>query len=554
MKHASSVVMSLAMGFLIVQSAAAQIPPLIRYQGTLVDTTNVPLEGTYTLTFRLYAASSGGTAVWTETQPAIPISRGVFSVLLGQATPLSLSFDREYWLSTQVGIDAEMRPRQRLTSVPYAYRAGVADQTQDQPPGLEVDTSGTLTDGLIAYWKFEESGGTRDDQKGPQDLADHNTVTQAAGKKGNAAQFTRANVEYLSITDTAALSTGDIDFTIACWVYLDSKPTPNDNMFVVGKSDDGDSNDTEYRLVLNPGADSLGWFVSDGTNTTKITAVVSATGTWYFVVAWHDATANTIHIQVNNGTAASASHTTGSWNSTSPFTIGNYAGVPDGSNAWNGRIDEVGFWKRVLTAQERANLYNGGSGNTYSLGKAASPWLQADTGIAYTGGRIGIGTLSIPNILSVQQGSATDPIADSWTVYPSDRQHKHIIQPVRSGYLAQLKATELYEWTRTPMAGDGEAREELRKSRPTAEELRAKKQALTQAKARLPKFTTKRVGPAIDDANVPSEILTFNPDGTKAGIDLLAYIGYLHAALKEAALKLEELESRLPLPGRSTRK
>jgi hypothetical protein len=31
----------------------------------------------------------------------------------------------------------------------------------------------------------------------------------------------------------------------------------------------------------------------------------------------------------------------------------------------DGRIDEVGIWKRVLTAAERTQLYNGGLGYTY---------------------------------------------------------------------------------------------------------------------------------------------------------------------------------------------
>jgi len=213
----------------------------------------------------------------------------------------------------------------------------------------------------------------------------------------------------------------------------------------------------------------------------------------------------------------------------------------------DGRVDEVGFWKRVLTAQERTNLYNAGAGNTYHLGKAASPWTKADAGISYTEGRLGIGTLSIPNILSIQQGSPTDPIADSWTVYPSDRQHKNLLRTLNPhGYLDQVKAVELYEWTRRPSVSDEETKQVLRTSRPTPQALAAKKRDLAERKARLPKFTAKRVGVAIDDANVPSEILTFNEDGTKAGIDLLAYVGYLHAALKEAVLKLEELESRLP--------
>ncbi len=32
---------------------------------------------------------------------------------------------------------------------------------------------------------------------------------------------------------------------------------------------------------------------------------------------------------------------------------------------WNGSIDEFGFWKRVLTSQERTDLYAAGAGLTY---------------------------------------------------------------------------------------------------------------------------------------------------------------------------------------------
>lgn len=535
-------------GLLAASAAFAQVPQLIRYQGTLVDPNNVPVEGTYNLTFRLYDAATGGTALWTETQTAIPISRGVFNVLLGQATPLNMTFDADYWLSTQVGTDAEMAPRQRLTSVPYAYRAETADHVQDQPPGFEVDTGGTLTDGLIAYWKLEEAGGARDDQKGPHDLADVNTVTQAGGKKSQAAKFTRANAEYLSIADNADLSTGDIDFTIAAWVYLDS--AADDSVLGVLAKDDSTTN-REYHLALLKvsGTNSFVRFrvFANASTSGFVNSSVNplATGTWYLLVAWHDSVNNTVNIQINNGTVDSTSYSSGGNDSITRFDIG--LSHQDGSSFWNGRIDETGFWKRVLTAQERADLYNSGAGNTYVLGKAATPWTQADAGIAYTEGRLGIGTLSIPNILSVQQGSPTDPIADSWTVYPSDRQHKDILRTLTPhGYLAQLKATELYEWTRTPRVSDDEAKQALRSRQPAPEALDAKKRDLAERKAQLPKFTTKRLGVAIDDDNVPSEILTFNEDGTKTGIDLLAYLGYLHAALKEAAVKIEDLESRSP--------
>jgi len=79
-----------------------------------------------------------------------------------------------------------------------------------------------LTDNLISFWGLEETSGTRVDAHGTNNLTDNNTVTSATGKVGTAGQFTNANSEYLSITDNASLSTGDIDFSAQAWVYFDS--------------------------------------------------------------------------------------------------------------------------------------------------------------------------------------------------------------------------------------------------------------------------------------------------------------------------------------------
>jgi hypothetical protein len=85
--------------------------------------------------------------------------------------------------------------------------------------------------------------------------------------------------------------------------------------------------------------------------------------TWYYVVAWHDSTANTINIQINNGTPTSLSHTLGVYASgTGLFSIGSTGGT---AAYMNGRIDEVSFWKRILTADERMTLYNSGNGLAY---------------------------------------------------------------------------------------------------------------------------------------------------------------------------------------------
>src|SRR6185295_10218115 len=87
------------------------------------------------------------------------------------------------------------------------------------------DANCTIPNNLVAYWKLDETSGSRSDSFGSNTLTDNNTVGSTAGKVGNAAQFIQANTEYLSAADNAALSVADIDFTFAFWVYLDSKTT-----------------------------------------------------------------------------------------------------------------------------------------------------------------------------------------------------------------------------------------------------------------------------------------------------------------------------------------
>jgi hypothetical protein len=84
---------------------------------------------------------------------------------------------------------------------------------------------------------------------------------------------------------------------------------------------------------------------------------------WHFVVYWHDSVNNQIGIAVNAGTADTGSHSGGVNDGNAPFQIG--ASVAD-NLYWDGFIDEVGFWKRVLTGAERTELYNAGSGRDYA--------------------------------------------------------------------------------------------------------------------------------------------------------------------------------------------
>ena len=220
-------------------------------------------------------------------------------------------------------------------------------------------TSSTLTDGLQVYYRLEEASGTRDDVQEAMDLSDINTVTQAAGKLGNAASYDVANIERLDGgTGSPVNFSGNQDFTLAAWVYVSS--TASDRVIA---SKDSSAGFRGYSMHYSNSPDRFRFIVSnDGTATTALDADnlgAVSTGTWYYVVAWHDADADTINIQVDDGTADSTAHSTGVNNPSGiKFTVG---GIHNAGN-YHGRIDEVGVWNRVLTSAERTELYNSGTG------------------------------------------------------------------------------------------------------------------------------------------------------------------------------------------------
>lgn len=111
---------------LSVFTAAAVVPQKINYQGYLMNSSGNPINTTVSLTFYLYAAETGGTALWTETQNNVAVTNGVFNVLLGSVTPITLNFSQQYWLETRVNGET-LSPRRPLVSVGYAFRAEYAN-------------------------------------------------------------------------------------------------------------------------------------------------------------------------------------------------------------------------------------------------------------------------------------------------------------------------------------------------------------------------------------------------------------------------------------------
>lgn len=221
------------------------------------------------------------------------------------------------------------------------------------------------TTSLESYWACDEASGNLTDTVGTNTLTNNNTVGVASGLISGARDFESGSSQYFSIADNASISVGDIDYAFAVWVNFESLAATQ----TIAAHWDGPGNQRAWRLDYDFPTSRFVYYVSsDGLSSGQVTVSASSfgaasTATWYYVIAQHDATANTISIQVNNGTVDSTSHSLGVLNSTAGFKIG--AINPTPTQFFDGLMDEISFWKRTLSTQDRTDLYNSGAGLTY---------------------------------------------------------------------------------------------------------------------------------------------------------------------------------------------
>ncbi|MFN8443576.1 MAG: hypothetical protein U0175_22550 [Caldilineaceae bacterium] len=115
----------------LAESAAtniANIPNAFSYQGSLRLADGSLATGSYNVTLKIYNAVTGGTALHSETYTNTVVRNGNFSVIVGDAKPISPTlFDNaNLYIGVTVAPDPEMLPRQRLFPVPWAVQASQA--------------------------------------------------------------------------------------------------------------------------------------------------------------------------------------------------------------------------------------------------------------------------------------------------------------------------------------------------------------------------------------------------------------------------------------------
>jgi hypothetical protein len=219
---------------LCLQSAHAEVPHLLHHQGRMA-VQGVPFDGSGQFKFALVDAT-GSITHWTNdgtlsgqplTHVTIPVTRGLYSVLLGDApmTPLAATVFNNadvrlrVWFNDGTKGFQLITPDQRLVSAPYALVAAQVDQV------LLTDIRATPPLPVIAWGKNNQGQATV-----PATLSDANTAAISAKgntslallKSGSVVQWGSGNAPVL--TGITAIAAGvnhalalKSDNTLAAW-------------------------------------------------------------------------------------------------------------------------------------------------------------------------------------------------------------------------------------------------------------------------------------------------------------------------------------------------
>ena len=119
------------------QAAQIETPRFpLTYQGVLLDDDGVPVTATkLTLHFGIYDEVDANASIWSESQ-RVELDDGLFTAVLGIAErmpPDIFAENSNLWMGVRVANNPELKPRTRLTFVPFAMHAVTAREVIAPP-------------------------------------------------------------------------------------------------------------------------------------------------------------------------------------------------------------------------------------------------------------------------------------------------------------------------------------------------------------------------------------------------------------------------------------
>lgn len=240
------------------------------------------------------------------------------------------------------------------TAISYCVEATKDGQTfSASSANTAIINKPCAENGLIGWWPL--NGNATDSSSSGYNGTVSNT-TLATGQNGQANQalaFSSASTSNVTIPHTAALNTKPESFSL--WVYPTSWASADASVMINKRSNVGNGYFIAYITVSAQLAFDCG-----GSGTRWVTGFVPPLNTWSHVVLTCS-TAGGLALYVNGapyGTRSYANRTTMA-TSTADLKFGQDTNA--GGQLYNGRMDDIRIYDRVLSADEANALYTAGA-------------------------------------------------------------------------------------------------------------------------------------------------------------------------------------------------
>lgn len=284
-----------------------------------------------------------------------------------------------------------------------------------------------LTTNLVAYWPLGETTGNRNTVVGSRNLTQNGGVTYDTGIIGTAAKFAFASSQYLTHADHADLDLASTssasEWSITAWAYCSS--FPGDQQIVAkGDSSLPDGVALEYGIRV----DLYGKLNAQIDYGNDFREAVWDGGIelneWFFVAAVMRTSGDDTGLTIYGGKATDTEVEKNTTSFTPAVVPNNDGFLTIGSLYSNqffmdGRIDEVGLWKRALTDDEIAQLFNGGAGLTHPFDRTAGQdmdWVSPSAIVTRPSLRTVPAEYPLPPLGDLVTGAGVGgtPTVDSW--------------------------------------------------------------------------------------------------------------------------------------------
>ncbi|RLJ05934.1 MAG: hypothetical protein DRP16_05660, partial [Candidatus Aenigmatarchaeota archaeon] len=170
------------------------------------------------------------------------------------------------------------------------------------------------------------------------------------GKFGKALQYDGSD-DYVEVPDSTSLDIPEgSKISITAWVKADAFNTPN---LILAKATSGSKGN--YHFGVHNGQYLYFSFYNGGWRELRDDTTPLSTGTWYFVAVTFDSSTDECKLYINGNNVKTGSIPYDLITNDESLTIARFLG---GGNTWDGIIDELPIYYKILTQEEISDLYN----------------------------------------------------------------------------------------------------------------------------------------------------------------------------------------------------